>query len=64
MLSEVVQRSGFAILKVGAAILISTVINQYARNKTDEGLKSITQDIRKLKTQYRDRKLQLDGDPI
>ncbi len=63
MLSEVVQRSGIAVFKVGIAILVSSLANQHLRNKTDETLKSITQDVRKLKTQYRDSKLQLDGDP-
>lgn len=49
------QEVGGTILKVGIAVLLSSLANQHLRNETDDGLKTISKQIRKAKLSYRER---------
>ncbi len=63
MLSEIIQKNGFNILKTGGILILSTLANQALRETTDKTMKEMVKDVRKVKTDIKDRKSKLE-EPI
>ena len=58
MLSDIIQRNGYNILKTGTMFLLSSLASQALRETTDKTMKTIAKDVKKVKTEVKDRQLQ------
>ena len=58
MLSDIIQRNGYNILKTGTMLLLSSLASQALRDTTDKTMKTIAKDVKKVKTEVKDRQLQ------
>lgn len=56
-MKNIITKAASNTLKLGVAILASSVINQTVRELTNETLSSIAQGIRKAKNEFHERKL-------
>ena len=57
MLSDIIQRNGYNILKTGTMLLLSSLASQALRDTTDKTMKTIAKDVKKVKTEVKDRQL-------
>ena len=58
MLSEVIQRNAYNFLKTGTVFLLSSLASQALRETSNETMRDLSKDIRQVKTEIKDRKLQ------
>ncbi len=58
MLSELLQRNAYNFLKTGTVFLLSSLATQTLRDTSNQTMRELSKDIRQVKTEIKDRKLQ------
>ena len=58
MLSQLIQRNAYNILKTGSVFLLSSLASQALRETSNETMRDLSKDIRQVKIEIKERKLQ------
>ncbi|EEG78372.1 hypothetical protein [Dethiobacter alkaliphilus] len=58
MYSEIATRTGTNLLRVGTTLLLSTIVSTAMKDVSNDALSTLAKDIRRIKTDFNERRLQ------